>query len=210
MKKLFEMSTLVGITAILAVILVSYAAFKWSREHPPAQQGALRLPPIQNVQIEPGFVGKQAFGLWTMSCHNLQRPDNPAAKRLCLTNAKMTVRGPNNTSVLAAGFNIVMMNTQPAPGVLFVLPLGAKASNSVSFAIDKNTAFRAPVRCNAKQCLVQGALPAEAIEQLRTGTTLSLVYTVKDREQKDRKVRIDQLLHGFKQSYDAMARAITA
>jgi invasion protein IalB len=209
MKRLFEMSTLVGLAAFLAVVFVSYAAFKWSREHPP-EQAAIRLPPIRNVQIDPGFVGKQAFGLWTLSCHNLQRPDSPAAKRLCLTNAKMTVRGPNNTAVLAAGFNVVMMNTQPAPGILFVLPLGAKASDSVSFAIDKNTAFRAPIKCNAKQCLVQGALPAEAIEQLRAGHTLSVVYTVKDREQHDRKVRVDQLLHGFRQSYDAMARAITA
>jgi invasion protein IalB len=93
---------------------------------------------------------------------------------------------------------------------LFVLPLGARASESVSFAVDKNTAFKAPVKCNAKQCLVQGALPAEAVEQMRTGKTLSLVYTVKDRQQQDRKVRVDQLLHGFRQSFDAMSRAITA
>jgi invasion protein IalB len=210
MKRLFETSTLVGIAAVAALIWVSVLAYQWSREHRPGDgQQAVQLPPIQNVDIEPGFVGKQAFGLWTLSCHNIQQGD-AVAKRLCLTNAKMTVRGPNNTAVLAAGFNVVMMNTQPAPGILFVLPLGARASESVSFAVDKNTAFKAPVKCNAKQCLVQGALPAEAVEQLRTGRTLSLVYTVKDRQQQDRKVRIDQLLHGFRQSFDAMSRAITA
>lgn len=206
MKRLFETSTLVGIAAVAALIWVSVVAIQWSREN---RQGAapIRLPPIQNVTIEPGFVGKQAFGLWTLSCHNVGQP---TAKRLCLSNAKMTVRGPNNTAVLAAGFNVVMMNTQPAPGILFVLPLGAKASDSVSFAVDKNEAFKAPIKCNAKQCLVQGALPAEAVEQLRAGRTLSLVYTIKDKQQKDRKVRVDQLLHGFRQSFDAMSRAITA
>ncbi len=211
MKRLFETSTLVGIGAVVALIWVSVLAYQWSRDHRPGEgQQAVRLPPIQNVDIEPGFVGKQAFGLWTLSCHNVQQQGDAAAKRLCLTNAKMTVRGPNNSAVLAAGFNVVMMNTQPAPGILFVLPLGARASESVSFAVDKNTAFKAPVKCNAKQCLVQGALPAEAVEQLRTGRTLSLIYTVKDRRQQDRKIRIDQLLHGFRQSFDAMSRAIAA
>jgi invasion protein IalB len=210
MNKLFETSTLVGIAAVAALIWISVLAIQWSREQRPGAVKSLRLPPIQNVDIAPGFVGKQAFGLWTLSCHNVQRPDEATAKRLCLTNAKMTVRGPNNTAVLAAGFNVVMMNTQPAPGILFVLPLGAGASETVSFAVDQNTAFNAPIKCNAKQCLVQGALPAEAVEQLRTGRTLSLVYTIKDRQQQDRKVRVDQMLHGFRQSYDAMARAVTA
>lgn len=210
MRRLFETSTLVGIIAVAALIWVSVLAIQWSRESRPAGPSAARLPPIPNVHIEPGFVGKQTFGLWTLSCHDIQRPEDAAAKRLCLTNAKMTVRGPNNAAVLAAGFNVVMMNTQPAPGILFVLPLGAAASESVSFAIDENTAFQAPIKCNAKQCLVQGALPAEAIEQLRTGRTLSLVYTVKDKQKQDRKVRVDQLLHGFRQSFDAMTRAIAA
>ncbi len=211
MKRLFVTSTLVGIGAVIALVWVSVLAYQWSRDHRPGEgQQAVHLPPIQNVDIEPGFVGKQAFGLWVLSCHNVQQKGDAPAKRLCLTNAKMTVRGPNNTAVLAAGFNVVMMNTQPAPGILFVLPLGARASESVSFAVDKNTAFKAPVKCNAKQCLVQGALPAEAVEQMRTGKTLSLVYTVKDRQQQDRKIRIDQLLHGFRQSFDAMSRAITA
>lgn len=206
MKRLFETSTLVGIAAVAALIWVSVVAIQWSREKRPGP-AAIRLPPIQNVTIEPGFIGKQAFGLWTLHCRNV---GETAAKRLCRTNARMTIRGPNNTAVLAAGFNVVMMNTQPVPGVLFVLPLGAKASESVSFAIDQNTAFKAPIKCNATQCFVQGALPAEAVEQLRTGRTLSLIYTIKDKQQQDRQVRVDQLLHGFRQSFDAMSRAITA
>lgn len=212
MKRLLEISTWVGIAAVAALIWVTVLAIQWSREErrPGAQEQAQRLPPIQDVDIGPGFVGKQAFGLWTLSCHNVQKPTDAAAKRLCLTNARMTVRGPKNSVVLVAGFNVVMMNTQPAPGILFVLPLGARASQKVDFAIDKNTAFTAPIKCNAKQCLVQGVLPPDAIAQLRTGKTLTLVYTVKDAKQQDRKVYVNQLLHGFRQSFEAMSRAVTA
>jgi hypothetical protein len=45
---------------------------------------------------------------------------------------------------------------------------------------------------------------------MKAGKTLSLIYTIKDRQQQDKKVRVDQLLHGFSQSYDAMTRAISA
>ena len=45
---------------------------------------------------------------------------------------------------------------------------------------------------------------------MKAGKTLSLIYTIKDRQQKEKKVRVDQLLHGFPQSYDAMSRAITS
>ncbi|MBP6014975.1 MAG: invasion associated locus B family protein [Alphaproteobacteria bacterium] len=176
-------------------------------------QPTLHLPLIKDVNLPTGFTGKHAFGLWTLVCQDLQpgsNPADPAARRLCRTNARMLVRGPNNQPVLAAGFNIVRMDTQPKPGIVFVLPLGARAAATANFAIDKNTAFKAPIRCTQRECLVQGALPDEALEQMRNGITLSLIYTVKDKAQKDRKVRVDQLLHGFRQSYDAMVKAVAA
>ena len=171
----------------------------------------MRLPPIDQAKIEPGFVGQHKFGLWTLICENVTPPgaaaETPPA-RLCRSNARMTVRGPNNAALLAAGFNIVMMKSQPAPGMLFRLPPAAAAADSISFAIDKNTLFKAPLKCSKTECVAQGALPKEAVDQLRSGATLSVLYTVKDREQKPRQVRVDQLLHGFRQSYDAMASAI--
>ena len=199
-----------GVIAALMFIGVSVGAAILVNQK---SQPQIRLPIIKAVNLPAGFVGKQPFGLWTLVCQNLTpKPDatEPSAKRLCRTNARMLVRGPNDIPVLAAGFNIVRMDTQPKPGLVFVLPLGARAATSVNFAIDNNTAFKAPVRCTQKECLVQGALPDDALEQMRNGTTLSLVYTVKDKQQKERKVRIDQLLHGFRQSYDAMLQAIGA
>jgi invasion protein IalB len=164
-----------------------------------------------------GFVGQQPFVLWTLVCQNATPPATPPAagqeqppKRLCRTNARMTVRGPNNAVLLAAGFNVVMMDTKKTAAILFRLPPAASAADSANFAIDENTMFKAPLRCSEKECIVQGALPADALEQMKTGRILSLIYTVKDRQQQDKKVRVDQLLHGFSQSYDAMTRAISA
>ena len=209
MKALLESRTWVGILAAAALIAVSLATYYFTR-HGGGGSQAMNLPPIQHVDVPPGFVGDQAFGLWRLSCRNGSAQGASAVKHFCRTNARMIVAGPNNTPVLAAGFNVVMASNHDGPAILFVLPLAARVAKTANFAIDKNPAFEAPIACTDKQCVVQGALPAEAIEQLRSGKTLSLVYTVKDREQKDRKVRIDQLLHGFRQSYDAMAHAMTA
>ena len=199
---MFASTNWVGFAAALVLILLSLAAVFFS--------GHLsRLPPISDARIEPGFVGQQKFGLWTLICENVVAPGATAPTRLCRSNARMTVRGPNNTPLLAAGFNIVMMKSQPSAGMLFRLPPTAAAADTASFSIDKNSLFKAPLKCSQTECLAQGALPKEAIEQMRAGQTLSLIYTIKDREQKPRQVRVDQLLHGFRQSYDAMTRAIT-
>jgi invasion protein IalB len=166
------------------------------------------LPPIQAAKIDPGFEGKHQFGLWTLICERVQGQAGPV--RVCRTNARMIVRGPNNTQLLAAGFNIVMMKTQPVPGMMFRLPASARAAASIGFAVDQNTAFRAPLKCTQTECIAQGALPKDAVDQLRTGHMLSLFYTIKDATQHDRKVRVDQQLLGFRESFDAMTRAISA
>lgn len=212
MKDLFDSTNWLGYAAAVVLILVSFAAVFFSTNSAPPQR-AVQLPPIAAADIKPGFVGKQPFGLWTLVCQNLKTPEATAEgatppKRFCRTNALMKVRGPNNAILLAAGFNVIMIDTQPKAGILFRLPPSAGAADSANFSIDKNTMFKAPLRCTAKECLLQGALPPDALEQMRSGRTLSVVYTVLDREKKPRKVRVDQLLHGFRQSYDAMARAM--
>jgi invasion protein IalB len=154
------------------------------------------------------FVGQHRFGLWTLICEDVAAASAPA--HLCRSNALMTVRGPNNAALLAAAFNIVMMKSQPRPGMMFRLPPAASAADNINFAIDGNAMFKAPLKCSPTECLAQGAIPEDAIAQMREGRTLSLIYTVKDRAQQERKVRIDQLLHGFRESYDAMVRAVMA
>lgn len=216
MKNLFDSTNWIGYGAVAVLVLVSLAAVFWAST-PGQPQRAVNLPPVADADIRPGFVGQHAFGLWTLVCQDMKPPASPpvasaepAPKRLCRTNARMTVRGPNNAVLLAAGFNIVMMDTKPGPAILFRLPPAARAGDSANFAVDENTSFKAPIRCTAKECIVQGALPADALEQMKAGKTLSLVYTIKDRQQQEKTVRVDQLLHGFRQSYEAMARAVSA
>lgn len=214
MKDLFDSTSWIGYGAALALIGVSFAA-AYLVKAPAPEQRTVELPAIAAVEVPPGFVGRQPFGLWTLICEDLKQPETPPAdgetppKRLCRTNAQLMVRGPNNASLLAAGFNVVMMDTKPVAAIVFRLPPTARAAATANFAIDENAMFEAPLRCGEKECLVQGALPADALEQMRAGKTLSLVYTVKDRQQQDKKVRVDQLLHGFRQSYDAMALAMS-
>ncbi len=201
-----------GFAAAVVLILISLAAVFFSGRKAQAPQGAQLLPPIVPARIEPGFVGQHKFGLWTLICENLvlQAGAQPSPVRVCRTNARMMVRGPGNAPLLAAGFNVVMMKTQSSPGMLFRLPPSARAADSVDFAIDENTMFKAPLKCSQTECIAQGALPPQAVEQMRKGTKLSLIYTVKDRAEQDRKVRVDQPLHGFRESFEAMARAISA
>jgi invasion protein IalB len=203
---MFDSRYWVGYAAAAALIVITVAAIFFGAQYGRKQAGPV-LPPIQAARIDPGFVGQHRFGLWTLICENVKAQ---APLRVCRTNARMTVRGPNNAALLAAGFNIVMMKTQPAPGMLFRLPPAASAADSINFVIDQNSVFKAPLKCSQNECIAQGALPAEAIEQMRAGRTLSVIYTIKDRAQQDRKVRVDQLLHGFRESFDAMSRAISA
>ena len=204
---MFDSTNWVGFAAAVVLILLSLAAVFVGAQY---ARGPVRqaLPPIQTARIDPGFVGQHKFGLWTLVCENVTA--QPAAVRVCRTNARMIVRGPNNTALLAAGFNIVMMKSQPAPGMLFRLPPSARAADSINFAVDQNAAFKVPLKCSQTECLAQGALPSDAVDQMRKGKQLSVVYTIKDKTQKDRRVRVDQLLHGFRESFDAMARAIQA
>lgn len=214
MKDLFDSTSWIGYGAAIALIGVSFAAAFFVKV-PTPERRTIELPSIAAVEVPPGFVGRQPFGLWTLICEDLIPSETPPAdgetppKRLCRTNAQLMVQGPNNARLLAAGFNVVMMDTKPMAAIVFRLPPTARVATTAHFAIDDNAMFEAPLRCGEKECLVQGALPADALEQMRTGKTLSVVYTVKDRQQQDKKVRVDQLLHGFRESYDAMAQAMS-
>jgi invasion protein IalB len=170
------------------------------------------LPPIPTANIQPGFVGEMPFGAWKLVCQNLQQAaaDATSPKRLCRANARVLVKAKGDQQILAAGFNVLMIDTINHPAIMFRLPLGARAAQTIGFAIDRNTTFRAPVRCTEKECVAQGALPAEALEQMKSGKTLMLVYTVRDKEQKDHKIRVDQMLYGFPEAFAAMSVAMAS
>lgn len=212
MKDLYESNRLIVLGAVGALILISLAAVFFAST-PATGPGGRALPPVQQANIARGFIGKQPFGAWLLVCEDLTK--NPAAaqsgaKRVCRTNSRVIVRGPNNAALLAAGLNVVMTDNHKGPGLLLRLPPAAGAADSIHFAVDKHAMFKIPLRCTKTECLAQGALPADAVTQMRDGKTLSILYTVKDAQKKDRKVRVDQMLHGFRQSYDAMTTAMSA
>lgn len=202
----------VGYFSAVALIAISFAAVLLAPKHQGVRQGTEgELPPIVPANVQPGFVGTHTFGLWTLVCEDV-KPQLPAgappaeARRICRANAQRRVEA-NNQVLLAAGFNVLFAGPQKSPAVLFRLPPSAKAGDHIDFAIDDNTMFQAPMgRCTPNECIVQGMLPPEALAQLKTGRVLSLVYTVtiKDHTQS---VRVDQLLYGFRETFDALTKA---
>jgi invasion protein IalB len=203
---------LIVLAVVTALVVVSAIVFFVVAPQDGGTQ-TQNLPPIQTADIPPGFVGKHQFGLWQLVCEGVAPKGAQAGAapvHVCRSNSRVMVRSGNSQPLLAAGLNVVMMKAQPRPGLLFRLPPAASAAASIDFAIDGNTAFSVPLRCSQTECIAQGALPAEAVEQLRTGKLLSVVYTIKDKQNQDRKVRVDQQLHGFRESFDAMARAVSA
>ena len=218
----------VGYISAVTLIAVSFAAaFLAPRQPTPGQIAgspgaaapgtaatpqAAQLPPIFPATVDANFSGTHAFGLWTLICEMVHPPAAPGAlaapaeRRICRVNAQKRVRA-NNQVLLAAGLNVLYAGPTKEPAVLFRLPPTASAGDHVDFAIDNNTAFQAPMgRCSPNGCIVQGILPLEALAQMKTGKVISIVYTA-NIDQKSRSVRVDQLLYGFPESFDALTKA---
>lgn len=193
------------------MLLLGVMAFYLTGTHR-SSRGQPKLPPIPQVNISPGFVGELPIGAWKLVCQDLQQTPAAASgpKRLCRTNARVLVKGRGDQQILAAGFNVLMIDTVDHPAIMFRLPLGARVASSIGFAVDKNTLFTAPLRCSDKECVAQGALPADALDQMKSGKTLVLIYTVKDKDQKDRKIRVEQMLYGFPEAFAAMTVAMAS
>jgi invasion protein IalB len=205
----------VGYISAIALIAVSFAAaFVGAKKAGPGQIGAIapQLPPIFPASVDANFSGTHTFGLWTLICETVHPPAAPGAlapppdRRICRVNAQKRVRA-NNQVLLAAGFNVLYAGPTKQPAVLFRLPPTANAGDHVDFAVDNNTTFQAPMgNCTPGGCIVQGILPAQALAQMKTGHVLSVVYTA-NINQKAQAVRVDQLLYGFPESFDALTKA---
>lgn len=214
----------VGYISAITLIAVSFAAAFLTHKQPqPGQPSpglgpaaveitappstAEELPPILPADVDPTFMGTHAFGYWTLVCENVHSPAMAGVeRRICRSNAQKRVRA-NDQVLLAAGFNVLYAGPNKEPAVLFRLPPSASAGDHVDFAIDDNTTFQAPMgRCSADGCIVQGILPAQALAQMKTGHTLSIIYTASV-NQGARAVRVDQSLYGFPESFDALTKA---
>jgi len=218
---MFNSTSWVGYASAVTLIAISFAAVFLAPKHQgPAPGAELAAPgqptapvaqpmaPIVPLTVDATFMGTHAFGQWTLVCENVK--GNTAAgateRRICRSNAQRKVRA-NNQILLAAGFNVLYAGPQKQPAVLFRLPPSANAADHVNFAIDDNTNFQAPIgRCGQNECIVQGILPPEALEQMKTGKTLSIVYTANINQQ-PKPIRVDQSLYGFPESFEALTNA---
>ena len=201
-----------GYISAIMLIGISFAAVFLAQSLPGARQvGPLQLPPIIHLEVDASFTGNHTFGFWTLVCENV-KPHMPAgapavaARRICRTNAQKRVQS-NDQILLAAGFNVLFVGPEKQPGVLFRLPPSASAGDHINFAVDKNAMFQAPLgRCSADECIVQGMLPPEALDQMKVGSTLTVIYTASI-DDKNRAIQVEQSLHGFRESFDALTKA---
>jgi invasion protein IalB len=104
-----------------------------------------------------------------------------------------------------AEFNVFMVGPDRKPFVIINVPAKAKEGKLVNFQIDDNLMFSAPVgECAGASCVVQGELPAEALTQMQAGKELRLRLYPGGSEGA---IDFGYPLHGFKESYQAMAFA---
>jgi invasion protein IalB len=98
-----------------------------------------------------------------------------------------------------------MVGADRKPYVILNVPAKAKEGKLVNFQIDENLMFSAPIGdCPGATCIVQGELPAEALTQMQAGKELRLrLYP----DGGEGPLDIGYPLHGFKESYLAMAFA---
>jgi invasion protein IalB len=211
---MFDSTNFVGYISAILLIGVSFAAvfLGAKREGAHLTSGPVVAAPVTPIAVDTTFIGNHTFGYWTLVCdmvHPRVAPGAPPAepRRICRTNAQKRVQA-NEQILLAAGFNVLFVGPQKEPGILFRLPPSASSGDHINFAIDANTMFAVPMgRCTDSECVVQGMLPAEALEQMKTGKTITVIYTAAINAQ-NREIRVEQPLHGFPESFDALAKAV--
>jgi invasion protein IalB len=208
---MFDSTNLVGYISAILLIAVSFAAvFVGAKREGAHLAGPTVAAPVTAIPVDANFIGNHTYGFWTLVCDMVRPRAAPGAtaepRRICRTNAQKRVQA-NEQILLAAGFNVLLVGPQKEPGILFRLPPTASAGDHVNFAIDANTMFAVPMgRCTDNECIVQGMLPAEALEQMKTGKTITVIYTAAIKAQ-NREIRVEQPLHGFPESFDALTKA---
>jgi invasion protein IalB len=183
------------------------------------------MPPIVPFTPNPDFAGEHKFGLWTLYCRPgapgaemgaaPAAPANPdlsadvsattAAALRCVSHARIQVKAAGQAPRVLAEFNVFMVGPDRKPYVILNVPAKAKDGKLINFQIDDHLMFSAPIGdCTGASCIVQGELPAEALTQMQGGKELRLRLYPGGGEGP---IDFGYPLHGFKESYQAMAFA---
>jgi invasion protein IalB len=213
-------SALLLLVAFLVGLAVRPPPDRW----PSPRAGQSGLPAVIPFTPPADFAGEHKYGLWTLYCRRAApgaeigtAPAAPAAPDLsadvpasiaaalrCVSHARIQVAAPGQPARVLADFNVFVVGTDRKPYVIMNVPLRARAGNIVNFQIDENRMFTAPVgECGELSCRVQGELPAAALDQMLKGRELRLRLYPEGADPVD----FGYPLHGFKESYDALAFA---
>jgi invasion protein IalB len=212
--------------ALLTAAFILGVNLRPGPEHwPRPASGRAQLPLIIAFTPGPDFAGEHKFGLWTLFCRpgtpgaemgtapaapampdlSADVPASIAAALRCVTHARIQVRAAGQAPKVLAEFNVFMVGSDRKPYVILNVPAKAKDGKLVNFQIDDNLMFSAPVGdCTGATCLVQGELPAAALTQMQAGKELRLRLYPGGAESP---IDFGYPLHGFKESYQAMAFA---
>jgi invasion protein IalB len=216
---------MVSLTLLLAVFIAGVSMRPGPEHWPRPASGRAQLPPVMAFTPGPDFAGEHKYGLWTLYCRPgapgadmgaaPAAPANPdlsadvpasiAAALRCVAHARIQVKAEGQAPRVLAEFNVFMVGPDRKPYVILNVPAKAKDGKLINFQIDDNLMFSAPVGdCAGASCVVQGELPAEALTQMQAGKELRLrLYPSGGEEPID----FGYPLHGFKESYLAMAFA---
>lgn len=225
------MNSLANWVAIASLALMMTAFFvgvgtRPGPEHwpsPPSSRS--QLPPVISFTPGPDFSGEHKYGLWTLYC----RPGSPgadigtapaapaapdlssdvpasiAAALRCVAHASIQVKAAGQAPKVLTDINVYSVGPDRKPYLILTVPVGAKEGKLVNFQIDANQMFSAPIgECSATTCSVQGELPQPALDQMLAGKEFRLrLYPPGP----DGPIDFGYPLHGFKESYQALAFA---
>ncbi len=225
------MNSIANWVAVVSMALMLTAFFvgistRPGPEHWPRPPSArVQLPPVIPFTPGPDFSGEHKYGLWTLYCRpgspgaNIgTAPAAPAAPDLssdvaataaaalrCVAHASIQVNVAGKAPRVLTDLNVYAVGSERKPYLILTVPAGAKDGKLVNFQIDANQMFSAPIGdCTATTCSVQGELPQAALDQMLAGKEFRLRLYPPGSEGP---IDFGYPLHGFKESYQALAFA---
>lgn len=160
--------------------------------------GVMHAPPAA-AQSDDGLETEQAptprngkqYEDWTLRCGQANEQAPEACEMF-----QQHVNPETEKVVLHAAIGKLPNND--APGMLLVLPLGISLPPGVFIKVDEGEAQAVPVeRCTPDGCRVELLLDTPFLNQLKAGTTMTVVFHVYDQQGQRERVGVPVSLLGF-------------
>lgn len=171
--------------AIALAVLLAAGAF----HAPPAALAQSSATPQTELTPTPNN-GKQ-FEDWTLRCGKA----NEQAPEAC---EMFQQHVSQETDKVVLHTAVGKLPNNDSPGLLIVLPLGISLPPGVFVRIDEGEAQAVPIeRCTPDGCRVELLLDTAFLNQLKSGTTMTVVFHVYDQQGQRDRVGVPVSLLGF-------------